>query len=185
MLQNRGKVYVSNFSNVDGEVATASRDSTAPTTTTTSTAPAPAPTATTEARPAPTTTTTTTSTYTKPPLVYVKPTTLSKPVVEAVKAPVIAPIVVLPVAQAPIFGGGGGALGGGGEKQAEDGSAVAPEHKMEIYAFSGIAFIAGAIGGYFLGKKMQKNPWLCAGVGAVGLGLSTHKVTTKFVYKTA
>lgn len=150
MLQNKGRVYIANFSGVD-----ASKDiKLKPVANTGGMA----------IKPVPTTTTS------RPPVV----TTTPPPVV-------VPPAVIIAPPPASLGGGGGGSASE--EKTGEQGAgATGTGHNMEIIGFSSFAFIAGGIGGYFLGKKMKKNPWVFAGVGAVGLGLATYAVTTKFIY---
>jgi hypothetical protein len=164
MLQNKGKTYLSNYHNIDGAVTTDSKS--APTETTT------------------------TSVLSKPIMlsgtVAIKPkpilmeSTLSK-----VAPPTTVVIAPTPILATPIsYGGGGG--GGGGEKQADanpEGGAV--DNKGKIYTISGLAFLAGAIGGYLLAKHYKKNPMVFAGAGALGLAISTYAVTTQFVYPSA
>ncbi len=151
-LQNRNRIYISNFSNADGVP---------------------------DSRPSTTTTSQPTgyvgSVGTSIPAIKLTPVTA-----KVTPAPVTPPPVV--VAPPVIMPSGAMGGGGGGEKTGDTASGGGANNDMKIYGISGFAFLAGAIGGYFLGKKMEKSPLLFAGIGGVVLGLATYGVTTKFIY---
>ena len=176
MLQNKGKVFLSNFSNADGVAVPLGTMTTTTTTrpaTTTSTKPSTSPVYTENV-----------ATYT--PLSTTKPSpvqsyTAPKPAPTPVVAPVITPVLI-PVPSSIMTAPSGGGGGGGAESETNK-TQNEMETKDQTKIVTGVCVLAGATAGYFIAKKMKKDVKIGALIGAIAGGVSGYFTYTKFVLK--